>query len=68
MKKADMRGVRPIIKNRPVLGRLIIAGCLLILPFLWVYASLKETWSDLCDEAREMLEIVFLPWDKGGEK
>lgn len=63
MKKASLRGVRPIIKNHPISGRLITSVFLLSVPFYWVAVALKETWPEVRDEAAQMLSVIFLPWE-----
>jgi hypothetical protein len=62
MKKANMNGVRPLIKNHPVMGRILTAGLLLVMPVAWVLYALKETWPDVRDEVMQMVGVIFLPW------
>lgn len=62
MKKADMRGVRPFIKDRPIIGRAITAALLLCVPIAWPILAMKETWPDVRDEVKQMAGVIFLPW------
>lgn len=63
MKKASLRGVRPIIKNHPFLGRLLTVAILPTVPVLWVIFALRETWPDVRNEVKHMLSVAFLPWE-----
>ena len=64
MKRVSVKGVRPIIKNHPVSGRLLVALSLVTSPASWVFMSLKETWPDYREEFSRGVKLVFLPWDK----
>jgi hypothetical protein len=63
MKKASLRGVRPIIKNHPILGRLLVAASLVTAPALWVALALRESWPEFRREYGQGLRLAFLPWE-----
>lgn len=67
MKKANLNGVRPAIRKRPVVGRLIILAWLVALPFMAVfyiiYEGCKEALPEILDTAVKMFGVIFLPWE-----
>ena len=68
MKKANLRGVRPIIRNHPILGRLVALGWLLALPVMAagyiIYAGCREVVPEAANAASKMLGVIFLPWER----
>lgn len=66
MKHANLNGLRPWLRNRPVLGRVITFGWLLTLPFVAagyiLYVGCKEAIPDLFEAVGKMLGVIFLPW------
>lgn len=66
MKKANLNGVRPVIRKHQIVGRFITLGWLLALPAMAIayilYVGCKEVVPETVEAAGKMLGVVFLPW------
>lgn len=66
MRKANLNGVRPFIKKRPLIGRLLTLVWLIVMPILTVgyviAVGCREVVPEVYQVMVKMLGVIFLPW------